>query len=92
MIERLILLILYGGFFLDVYRIVIKIDFKIIYDKSGSIGRRYRRVDEIGVPISITVDYQTIEDNTITIRDRDSMKQTRVNIEKLKNELYKKFS
>ena len=71
---------------------LLKIDFNIIYDKSGSIGRRYRRVDEIGVPISITIDYQTIEDNTVTIRDRDSMKQIRVKIDKLKDELNRKFS
>ena len=71
---------------------LLKIDFNIIYDKSGSIGRRYRRVDEIGVPISITIDYQTIEDNTVTIRDRDSMKQMRVKIDKLKDELNRKFS
>jgi len=47
------------------------------YDDSGTIGRRYRRNDEIGTPYSITVDYDTLEDDTITIRDRDSMKQVR---------------
>ena len=47
------------------------------YDDSGTIGRRYRRNDEIGTPYSITVDYDTIEDGTVTIRDRDSMKQVR---------------
>ncbi|KAF5422918.1 MAG: glycyl-tRNA synthetase [Candidatus Methanocomedens sp.] len=47
------------------------------YDDSGTIGRRYRRNDEIGTPYSITVDYDTLEDGTITIRDRDSMKQVR---------------
>ncbi len=50
------------------------------YDDSGTIGRRYRRNDEIGTPYSITVDYQTLEDNTVTIRDRDTMKQVRANI------------
>ncbi|MCD4841663.1 MAG: glycine--tRNA ligase [Methanosarcinales archaeon] len=47
------------------------------YDDSGTIGRRYRRNDEIGTPYSITVDYATLEDGTVTIRDRDSMKQVR---------------
>ncbi len=50
------------------------------YDDSGSIGRRYRRNDEIGTPYSITIDYQSLEDDTVTIRDRDSMKQVRVAI------------
>jgi glycyl-tRNA synthetase len=48
------------------------------YDDSGAIGRRYRRQDEIGTPFAITVDYQTIEDQTVTIRERDSMAQVRV--------------
>src|SRR5512136_1271160 len=53
------------------------------YDDSGAIGRRYRRQDEIGTPFAVTVDYDTKEDNTVTLRDRDSMKQVRVAIEKL---------
>jgi glycyl-tRNA synthetase len=53
------------------------------YDDSGAIGRRYRRQDEIGTPFAITVDYDTKENNTVTLRDRDSMKQVRVSIEKL---------
>jgi glycyl-tRNA synthetase len=48
------------------------------YDTSGSIGRRYRRNDEIGTPYEVTVDYETIEEGTVTIRDRDSMSQVRV--------------
>ena len=48
------------------------------YDDSGAIGRRYRRQDEIGTPYAITVDYDTLEDNTVTIRDRDSTEQVRV--------------
>jgi len=54
-----------------------------IYDSSGSIGRRYARADEIGVPICITVDHQTVEDNTVTIRDRDTGEQQRVPMESL---------
>ena len=53
------------------------------YDDSGSIGRRYRRYDEIGTPFCITIDHQTLEDNTITIRDRDTTKQIRVKIDEL---------
>jgi glycyl-tRNA synthetase len=54
-----------------------------LYDSSGSIGRRYARADEIGVPICITVDHQTLEDNTVTLRIRDSGEQERVDIESL---------
>ena len=50
-----------------------------IYDEQGSIGKRYYRQDEAGTPFGITIDHQTLEDNTVTIRERDSMKQTRVN-------------
>jgi glycyl-tRNA synthetase len=53
------------------------------YDDSGAIGRRYRRQDEIGTPFAITVDYETREDNTVTLRDRDTMKQVRIPIIKL---------
>ena len=52
--------------------------FKVFYDESGSIGRRYRRQDEIGTPYCITVDSQTLEDGTVTIRERDSMDQIRL--------------
>jgi glycyl-tRNA synthetase len=54
-----------------------------MYDGSGSIGRRYARADEIGVPKCITVDHQTLEDNTVTVRDRDSGKQHRVALDEL---------
>ncbi len=53
----------------------------VAFDDSGTIGRRYRRNDEIGTPYSITVDYQTLEDSTVTIRDRDTMKQVRTCID-----------
>jgi len=53
------------------------------YDDSGAIGRRYRRQDEIGTPFAITVDYDTKENDTVTLRDRDSMKQVRITIAKL---------
>ncbi len=53
------------------------------YDDSGAIGRRYRRQDEIGTPFAITVDYESKETHTVTIRDRDSMKQVRIAIDKI---------
>ena len=62
-------------------------DFTTFYDQGGAIGRRYRRQDEIGTPYCITIDYDTLEDNTVTIRDRDSMEQKRVKIEKLEEVL-----
>ncbi len=55
----------------------------VSYDQAGSIGRRYRRQDEIGTPFGITVDYETLEDDTVTLRDRDSMEQKRVAISEL---------
>jgi len=62
-------------------------DFDVFFDISGSVGRRYARVDEIGVPIAITVDYDTMKDGTVTIRDRDTQKQKRVKISDLKKVL-----
>jgi len=56
----------------------IKKNFDAIYDESGSIGRRYRRLDESGVPFGVTVDRQTLADDTVTIRERDSMQQIRI--------------
>ena len=53
------------------------------YDETGSIGKRYRREDEIGTPYCVTVDFDTLEDNTVTVRDRDTMEQVRVNINDL---------
>ncbi len=61
----------------------LKVSFSCQYDEKDSIGKRYRRQDAIGTPLSITVDHQSIEDNTVTIRDRDSMQQERVEIQKL---------
>lgn len=58
------------------------------YDGAGSIGKRYARADEIGVPFCITIDYDTLKDGTVTLRDRDSMKQRRVNVKELLNILW----
>jgi glycyl-tRNA synthetase len=57
--------------------------FPVFYDESGAIGRRYRRQDEVGTPFCATVDGQTMEDDTVTVRDRDSMEQVRVPIDAL---------
>ncbi len=62
--------------------------FNAFYDESGSIGRRYARQDEIGTPYTVTIDYQTLEDGSVTIRDRDSTKQIRTSIEQLNNKLW----
>jgi glycyl-tRNA synthetase len=61
------------------------------YDQAGSIGRRYRRQDEIGTPFGITVDHQTMADNTVTLRDRDSMQQERIPIDRLVDELRRRI-
>ena len=61
----------------------LKKQFKVFYDESGAIGRRYRRMDEAGTPFGITIDSQTLEDQTVTIRERDSMQQTRVGLDKV---------
>ena len=53
------------------------------YDISGAIGKRYRRQDELGTPYCVTIDFNTLEDNTVTLRDRDSMKQERVHLSRL---------
>ena len=60
-------------------------EINLVYDEKDAIGRRYRRQDAIGTPYCITIDHQTIEDDSFTIRDRDSMEQTRINIEDLKS-------
>ena len=72
----------------DVARKIIdnlKWNFNVTYDEKDAVGRRYRRQDALGTPFCITVDHQTLEDNTVTIRHRDSMKQDRVNISELKD-------
>jgi glycyl-tRNA synthetase len=50
----------------------------VFYDESGAIGRRYRRQDEVGTPFCVTIDGQTMQDGTVTIRDRDTLQQERV--------------
>jgi glycyl-tRNA synthetase len=61
----------------------LKMDYMIQYDDKDAIGRRYRRQDAIGTPYCITIDSETLENDTVTIRERDSMKQDRIPINKI---------
>ena len=70
----------------------LKFDFATHYDEKDSIGKRYRRQDAIGTPFCITVDHQTLEDNTVTLRERDSMEQTRVNVADLHKLIHDRVS
>ena len=63
----------------------LKWDFNVAYDEKDAVGRRYRRQDALGTPFCITVDHQTLEDQTVTIRHRDTMKQDRVQISALRD-------
>ncbi len=74
----------------EVYSDLIKA-FPVDYDESGSIGKRYRRQDEVGTPYCITVDFDTLEDNAVTVRDRDTMEQVRIPIAELKNYIAEKI-
>ncbi len=68
-------------------RDLLKQRFAVFYDQAGSIGRRYRRQDEVGTPFCLTIDHQTMQDNTVTLRDRDSLEQIRLPIDRLIPEL-----
>jgi len=70
---------------------LLKPELMTFWDDIGNIGKRYRRQDEIGTPWCLTIDYQTLEDDTVTIRDRDTMKQERVSIEDIKNWIREKL-
>jgi len=61
----------------------LQLDFNCVYDEKGQVGKRYRKQDVFGTPLAITIDYETLEDNMVTIRDRDTMKQERVAISDL---------
>ena len=65
--------------------------FSVEYDETGSIGKRYRRQDEIGTPMCVTVDFDTLEDNTVTVRDRDTMEQIRISVDKLEEYIQSKI-
>ncbi|MBR1891709.1 MAG: glycine--tRNA ligase, partial [Clostridia bacterium] len=66
-------------------------DFAVTYDEAGSIGKRYRRQDEIGTPMCVTVDFDTLADDTVTVRDRDTMEQVRLPISELKQHIQEKL-
>jgi glycyl-tRNA synthetase len=74
----------------EVYDMLRK-SFNVDYDEAGSIGKRYRREDEIGTPFCITVDFETLEDNAVTVRDRDTMEQVRMPITELEAYISKKM-
>ena len=65
--------------------------FMCTYDEAGSIGKRYRRQDEIGTPLCVTIDFETLENDTVTIRDRDTMEQIRLNVSELESYIQKKI-
>jgi glycyl-tRNA synthetase len=66
-------------------------EFEVTYDDTGNIGRRYRRADAIGTPYCVTIDQQTIEDNTVTVRERDTMQQVRLSLTELNEYMYKEL-
>jgi glycyl-tRNA synthetase len=68
-----------------------KSEFRCFYEEKDTIGKRYRRMDALGTPFCVTIDYQTKEDNTVTIRYRDSMQQERIAINKLKELIQKQI-
>lgn len=74
----------------EIYKTLSK-HFNTAYDLSGSIGKRYRRQDEIGTPYCVTVDFDTLEGDTVTVRDRDSMQQVRLNVSELVNYIEEKL-
>ncbi len=78
---------------LEVYNMLLKNNIMAQFDSSGNIGKMYARADEIGIPVCITIDHKTLEDNTVTVRFRDTTKQKRVNIKEnfeLLNEIWEK--
>ena len=70
----------------------LKKHFNVFYDEKSAVGRRYRRQDEIGTPYCITVDTQTLSDRTVTIRDRDTLEQWRINIDDCVSEITKRVT
>ncbi len=76
---------------LQVYKTIVDEGFTAEYDEAGSIGRRYARADEAGIPLGITVDYETLKNETVTVRDRDTWKQVRQSIGSLPDLLHKYF-
>ncbi len=67
----------------EIFGAIMDSGFVAQFDVGGSIGKRYRRQDEVGTPFCITIDYTTLEDGTVTVRDRDSMEQVRIHRDQL---------
>ena len=75
---------------MEIYKKLTKY-FNVSYDESGSIGKRYRRADVVGTPFCITIDDETLNNNTVTVRDRDSMEQVTINVDELVDYIEKKI-
>jgi glycyl-tRNA synthetase len=75
----------------EVHKTLVNEDFTAEFDETGSIGRRYARADEAGISLGITIDYDTLDDGAVTIRDRDSWQQVRTPIADLPELLHKYF-
>ena len=75
----------------DIYR-ALKPHFNVFYDEKGAVGRRYRRQDEAGTPYCITVDGQTLQDDTVTIRDRDTLDQQRIKVQTCMEEIHQRIT
>ena len=76
---------------MEVYNKLAK-SFMIEFDEAGSIGKRYRRQDEIGTPLCITYDFESVDDGCVTVRDRDTMEQVRISIDELEAYIAKKLA
>ena len=70
----------------------LQFDYNVLYDEKDAVGKRYRRQDAVGTPFCITVDHQTKEDNTVTIRYRDTMEQERISIEQISEKINSQLS
>jgi len=77
---------------LEVYKRLLNSGFDVYYDDSGSIGRRYVRSDEMGIPLALTLDYQTLQDDTVTLRNRDDWRQVRTSINGIEDKLRNFFA
>ncbi len=75
----------------DIYR-ALKQQMNVYYDEKGAIGRRYRRQDEAGTPFCITVDGQSLQDKTVTVRDRDSLEQWRIKVDDVVDDISRRIS
>jgi glycyl-tRNA synthetase len=70
----------------------LRLDYNVMYEEKDAIGKRYRRMDAIGTPFCVTIDHQTKEDNTVTIRYRDTMVQERIALSEVKKLVMEKIS